>query len=255
MKSTLVFTILILISKVSLGETLKKEAPIWLTNPPKSDSHFFSVGESRDIENKDDSLERAWISSLLRFGMTQFPELGSLRSESEESLHSANYNRKFVLQLESINWKGISEAEEKGSPYIVYDEVTKTYTVYRLLKWSKKDLAASKAAIRLKKKNEIPSSPEVARKAEEDIISEIQKITALNKKIEARDAFLSKVLMRAKCGVSVDDLTTILGSPDRHDESCRYFWGTYEVFACKGQVDSITPNNGEGRQKSLCRNY
>jgi hypothetical protein len=255
MKSILTFAILILLSNFSLGESLKKEIPNWLSSPPKSDSHFFSVGEARDIENKDDALERAWISSLLRFGMTQFPELGSLRSESEESLHSANYNRKFVLQLESINWKGLSEVEEKGSPYIVYDEIAKTYTVYRLLKWSKKDLAASKAAIRLKKKNEIPSSPEVARKVEETMIDEIQKITALNKKIETRDAFLSKVLMRAKCGVSIDDLTNILGSPDRHESSCYYFWGTYEVFSCKGQVDSVTPNNGEGKQKSLCRNY
>ena len=254
MTSILTAIITVLLSCLSYAETLPgKGTPTWLSNPPKSETQIFSVGEARDIESKDDALERAWISSLLRYGMTQFPELGSLRSESEESLHSATYNRKFVLQLDSIDWKGISEVEEKGSPHIIFDETTKTYTVYRLLTWAKKDIAASKASIRRKKKNEIPPSPEVARKIEADVVSEIQKINALNKQIATRDEFLSKVLMVAKCGVTLDDLKTILGPPDREDGFCRHYWGTFEVFACRGPVDSIISNNGQGPHKALCR--
>lgn len=156
-------------------------------------------------------------------------------------------------QLESIDWKGISEVEEQGSPHIIYDETTKTYTVYRLLSWAKKDIAASKASIRQKKKNEIPSSPEVARKIEADVVSEIQKINALNMQIATRDEFLSKVLMVAKCGVTLDDLKNILGPPDREGGTCRQYWGTFDVFACRGPVHSITAKNGEGARISLCR--
>ncbi|MBK7962463.1 MAG: hypothetical protein IPK04_15505 [Bdellovibrionales bacterium] len=125
--------------------------------------------------------------------------------------------------------------------------------MYRLLTWAKKDIAASKASIRRKKKNEIPPSPEVARKIEADVVSEIQKIHALNKQIATRDEFLSKVLMVAKCGVTLEDLKNILGPPDREDGFCEHYWGTFEVFACRGPVDFITSKNGEGPRKSLCR--
>ena len=247
--------ILILIIFLSFNlyaQTNELNTPKWVFSSPKSDQFIYSVGESKGIENKDDALERAWISALLRLGMTQFPELGKLRSESEETLHSASYNRKFVVQLESINWSGLVEEEKSGSPFVNFDEKSKTYTVYRLIKWSKKNLALSRASINQKKKNKIPISPEISRKAEEEVISEIQKINSLNKKIGNRTAFLAKILNRAKCGVSVDDLANILGSPDR-TETCEYFWGTFQVWTCNGQVKSITPNNGNGRRRELCK--
>ena len=78
--------LLIFFAQHSMSEAVALGTPKWVSKVPKSELFIYSVGESKGIENKDDALERAWISALLRLGMTQFPELGKLRSESEETL-------------------------------------------------------------------------------------------------------------------------------------------------------------------------
>ena len=100
----------------------KVSIPPWVYSPPRSATEVYVVGEAKDIEQKDDALERAWVSGLIRMGMTQFPELGALRSESFETLHDANYKRQFVMQLEKISWVGLREVEDRGSPVIVPNE-------------------------------------------------------------------------------------------------------------------------------------
>lgn len=231
-----------------------KELPKWITDPP-SDSHYvYSVGESKGLGNKEDALERAWISALLRIGMTQFPEVGQLKSESEETLSSANYNRKFVLQLERVRFTGIKETTSEGSPFVVLDEDTRTYSVFRLIRWSKKDISLARASLKSKPKpGNIPLSPEARSKIEDEMISDIQQINSVNSRVEDRNTQVARVLKRAKCGVTIDDIRNILGEPDRTDKNCRYYWGTYEVFACNpNEVDRISPNNGNVLGWTIC---
>lgn len=242
---------------------VKKNQPAWILSLPKNSKYVYSIGESRDISNKDDALERAWISGLLRIGMTQFPELGSLKSESYETLHDASYTRNFVIELEKIKWDGLHEMEDMGSPYVEYNKEKDTYTVYRLLRWAKSELENSKKKIKQKVKNEIPVSPEIKRKNEEELISEVKSIQEVNKKIKNRDAFIGSVLKKVTCGVTIDDLVRILGSPDRegaYNQSSlelEYYWGTFKVthWSKEKVLYSITNKNGGGNSRYLCSNY
>lgn len=247
-----------------VNEQKMRQRPVWLNNPPRDNGIIYVVGESRNIENKDDSLERAWVSGLLRIGMTQFPELGSLKSASNETLQSAEYKRDYVLALEQINWKGLQEADELGSPFTEFNEESNTYSTYRLLKWTKKEIESARGKIKQKKSFEIPPSPEESLKKQDSIVNEVVAIQAINRKIIERDKFVRAVLLKATCGVSLTDLRKVLGYPDRESPSndssysyeLVYYWGTFEVTQYKrnAYVTSINENFGSGTKHYLCIN-
>jgi hypothetical protein len=209
--------------------------PSWIRHVPELPGTRFFVGESQGSPSKEDALEKAWVSAFIRIGMTQFPELAIVSSESTETLKRAAYERHFVMQLEKVNWQGIREASEYGSPYVDWNADAGTYVVYRLLKWRDRDLSAARSEIKLARLHEIPSSPESVRMNEAKMIHAVRAIQALNAKVERRNHLLEKVFGEIKCGVTLTDLVNILGPPDRSNPfnglivEKEYSWGQFTV--------------------------
>lgn len=231
------------------------KVPSWVETLPVSTTHVFVVGEGLS-ENKDDALEKAWVSGLLRIGMTNFPELGTIHSQSNETLHDSNYQRQFTLQLNKLNWTGLKEVE--GSPFVTTDDGK--YAVYRLLKWSKTDIEVARKNIKKNLQYFIPDSPEITRRHEDELIDEERKIRDLNRKLTNRDAFVTRVIGEVKCGATVENLIAILGPPDRESSHNgmnllpdEYYWGTFKVEHYRTEpIFSITAGNGVGETFILC---
>ena len=76
--------------------------PVWVKEIPKKREVKYFLGESLEMQNKEDALERAWVSALFRIGLTAFPETGILKTQSFETLTEADYKREFVMKLELI---------------------------------------------------------------------------------------------------------------------------------------------------------
>jgi hypothetical protein len=209
--------------------------PAWIRHMPKAPGIHFFVGESQGATRKEDALEKAWVSAFIRIGMTQFPELAIVSSESSETLKSASYERHFVMQLEKVNWQGIREATEYGSPYVDWNADSGNYVVYRLLKWADKEMNAAHGEIKMARMHEIPSSPESVRMNEAKMIHAVRAIQTLNAKVEQRNQLLEKVFGEVKCGVTLSDLVNILGPPDRSNPynglivEKEYSWGQFTV--------------------------
>lgn len=219
--------------------------PTWVNQLPRAKGQVFVLGEAHDIEKKEDALERAWVSALLRMGMAQFPEVGKLTSESYETLHDADYQRRFVLSLDRISWKGLSETQE---PFVIENE--SGFTVYRLLKWSQTDISYARKHVRPDVHHALPQSPEATQRVESELIDQVQQIHEVNRKVAKRKIEVGKVLNRLECGVTIEDLKKILGPPDDEDFS-DYVWGTYKVEGV-GPVMTITTNYGNGYRRDVC---
>lgn len=241
--------------------------PIWVKSPPDDSQFVYFVGDAGGGD-KEDVLERAWYSALVRIGMTEFPELTKLRSRSRETLEKASYERNVVINLQYIRWTGIAEAKDKGSPFIYRDPKTKGLAVYRLLKWAKQDVRTAHNAIKQKldtddaktEKFAIPDSPEVAEEQESDAIEAVRKIKALGRGIASRDAELKLVIDNVKCGMTIRQLTEILGKPNgvssQHSwEQPNFYWGTYQVSidqAGMGVIKGIKTDLGDGKYRPVC---
>jgi len=225
--------------------------PLWVTKLPSDPKFVFVRGESTSSSSKDDALERAWISALLRVGMAQFPELQKLRSNSSETMKAAEYNRYFSIDLEKINWEGIEELTDLGSPYTESDALGESYRVYRLLRWSKKSIADSKASIKRGKVSSIvPLSPEKSLDYENSAIDKIQKIINLKREVVDREQEIKKILEHVRCGMKIGDIINIIGSPDR-TSTCEYFWSTFKVFACHELIQQVH-NLTTGKRTDVC---
>lgn len=219
MRSARFLLALLLLPGCALFSTTE-DAPSWAHSPPRqSDAHFF-VGESHGSRDKDEALERAWISALTRVGMTQFPELVQVSTRSTENLASADTEREFTLRLEQVDWSGVREAGDKGSPWILRRD-DGTFTVYRLLKWPNGLMdAARKRLLRAEKR---------------PMDRMLRQLKIVNERVDKRDRALKRIFDQVRCGVKVSDLTTILGSPDSVNPynpmrvEKEYFWGSYRV--------------------------
>ena len=151
-------------SKVLSDQSIKNShhdsnsLPDWVTKlPTRAGIHFF-VGESRSSSNKDEALENAMISAYTRFGMTEFPELVQLQTQSVETLHSVDYERSSAVRLEIVDWTGVKEATECGSPYIAKD-AKGNFVVFRLLRWDNDEIAIAHKKIVTAKLHELPPAP------------------------------------------------------------------------------------------------
>lgn len=237
-------------------------APTWVLNVPRSQGELVIVGEGRSAD-KEDALERAWYSALLRIGMTEFPELTKLNTRSQETLKGTSYDRRAVTDLQYINWAGIREARDQGSPYVVENDGT--YLVYRLLRWSNEDVSMAHQSVEaaLKAKSEastytIPDTPESQAADEEVAVTALQKIRKLNRSIKQKDNNFRQIMEEVQCGTKIGDLIKILGEPDRKSEYAtpqEYIWGTYSVTSFKsdaGATYSVEENLGQGKKRLVC---
>ena len=237
--------------------------PSWVDHPPESSASVYIVGESIPCKQKEDALEKAWNSALIRIAMTEFPELIELTSTSKETLKDSEFERKTVQNFQLINWKGLREMKSLGSPFVSFDPKTELYTVYRLISWNKIDLKVSKLEAdddleKLKlgrdvKTYKLPNTPEDTDKEELALSDQMDQIRKLNLQIKSRDEMISKVLSELKCGTKVTDVIKILGQPDKID----YFdviYGTYKLTHWQDNfVNSIKDKLGNGEERRLCK--
>lgn len=237
--------------------------PTWVDHPPETKEFFYFVGEAEEAKTKDEALERAWNSALIRVGLTEFPELTEISSESLETLLGSTYKRESVQNLELINWRGVKEAKELGSPFVKYDSKLGTFFAYRLLKWPKSDMLASRVeatkAFQAMKKREtidthpMPRSPEAMTQKEEEMLNILQKLSSVQKAITTKDQLIEKVVSQLRCGVTADDVISVLGQPDEENmTSLRYgtFFLEKRLFA--RQIEVVQPKLRFGERKYIC---
>lgn len=231
---------MILITLMSIIST-----PSWIDHPPISADSIYMVGEGESF-SKEDALQKAWNSALIRIGISEFPELNQLSAKSTETLTTAEFERTSIQNFQLISWKGIHELKSYNSPFASFDPSTKTYHVYRLLEWSKtalqtSQLEVSKSIEKFKKSSDatiptykFPTSPEEQQKEEKKLSKQMEYLNARNSKLETRDNYIRNILMHLHCGTRVFDLTHMLGEPDSYEWSgseFRFTWGTYYVYS------------------------
>jgi hypothetical protein len=129
-----------------LSEAANEEkSPVWVQAAKHPDDKAFSytVGVASLVEKIELGMEQAWANGLEGFARTRFPHLQNVMQFSKETLNGTTYERMTALKLDSINWEGVSEASELGSPFVkehIRQNGDSLFTVYRLLKWEKKTL-------------------------------------------------------------------------------------------------------------------
>lgn len=243
--------------------------PTWVQNPPTDSDYFYYVGEVTDIKDKDTALQKSWNSGLFRIATVEFPQLIQLSSNSRETLEHSQYERKAIEYFQLINWSGVQEVKTLGSPFVYFDKRTNGYTAYRLLRWSKAQLRASQteASIALEKIKKadsslktfnIPQSPEIIGQEEGMFISALDRLQHLNNHIETKDAKLNKIMHNIKCGTTIHDIISILGTPDRQEEQyfggIYYYWGTYQITLNRSSylIRTVSENLGNRNTKYIC---
>lgn len=235
--------------------------PGWTEHPPRGGGVRFFVGESRGSIYKEEALEKAWVSALVQAGMTEFPELSQVTSESVEGLRDVRHERRFLMRLERVNWNGLREATEYGSPYLDLDARTGEYTVYRLLKWGERDIDMAKREIAKNHVHTLPIPPELVHREQKRMAEALSTIASINARNAYHNALVEKVMHEVKCGVTVADLMKVLGEPDRYNPynshilDKQYYWGQYLVER-RGDnpvVATITKEDGRSKPRVVCR--
>lgn len=102
------------------------------------DGNKYFVGVFSDAASREEALERSWLNTLMSIARVEFPFLQTIKQFSVETLAGAEYRREAALAIERVRFDGITEAQDKGSPYVVAKVINgkEVFTVYRLLKWS-----------------------------------------------------------------------------------------------------------------------
>lgn len=239
--------------------------PPWIDHPPEDHSYVYIVGESIPSKQKEDALQQAWNSALIRLAISEFPELIQLISKSRETLRDSEFERSTIQNFQLINWKGLREMKSLGSPFVSYDEKSGSYTAYRLLTWSLKDRdmakkEANESLDKIKKSSEaivkiykVPLTPEEAELSELQISNQLDQLRRLNIQIKSKDEIVEKILKELKCGTKVTDVLSLLGEPD-HKNYYSVVYGTYILSHYRDNfVNSIKDKLGNGEERFLCK--
>lgn len=125
----------------------------------ESSTHIYSVGfyESPELQV---ALDKAWEASIANVIKTNLPEALSIKEESVEALSGSNYDRVFSMKVGAKVLAGMSEASGEGSPKVFPSmrDGKPTFKVFRLLKWEKESIGASKDALNSTLMNKISTS-------------------------------------------------------------------------------------------------
>ncbi len=236
--------------------------PTWVFKTPAADTHVYAVGEAFGAIDKEEALAKSWASALVRMGMAEFPELSQVASSHVESLNGgSSASRGLVLHLERVNWAGLSEVKEKGSPLVYWDETEGAYRAFRLLKWDRAHIEAARALFKKNQPSAIPLPPEMMVREEQSIFEAVTEIQRINFKNSYKQKLYRKVFGELRCGVTIADLIKVLGAPDRFNPYNRivmdkeYYWGDYRVER-EGADPRITAiiTQGNGREnRKTCR--
>lgn len=233
--------------------------PSWTTKTPASDSSLYVVGESVGSADKEEALSKAWASGLVRLGMAEFPELSQVAAANVETLQGNSATRGLVLHLERVNWTGLTEVKEQGSPIVYWDESDGSYRAYRLLKWNRTQIESARAQLKKNAPHAIPLPPEMLVDEEQKIVEAVSEVQRINARNQWKEKLYTKVFGQLKCGATIADLIKVLGAPDRFNPYNRvvmekeYYWGDYRVER-QGADPRITAvviqQNGREKKKS-----
>ncbi|NBW99161.1 hypothetical protein EBR03_06275 [bacterium] len=229
--------------------------PAWVVLTPRAKGTQYFLGESSEAKKKEDALQSAWINGLVGIGMAEFPELSQVRIKSVETLTDVDYRKDFVMKLEWVDWTGLREVSEWGSPYVIKKEGK--WVAYRLFKWDEELISKAREKIKAKSNHHLPKRPEsylptseamheavlgtfdsneeVKSERQVQVSAAISKINNLNRIHQGRDQQIGQVLAVVRCGVTANDLVRVLGRPDRKTgggcDFCNksYEWGNYSV--------------------------
>lgn len=213
----------------------KSPPPPWLETVPHAAGYHFVMGEAEGASSREQALERAWVSAFVRLGMTEFPELTRISTRGRETLKNSQFERNFAVNLEGIDWTGVKEATELGSPYVIYDRKHSQFIAFRLLKWGASDISNARKNLKTAKRHSLPPAPEASTREQQALVDAVRQVQKLNHRIGYRNAYLDRVFSELKCGVTLEDLTNILGAADRanpyngHLVEKEFFWGDYQV--------------------------
>lgn len=211
--------------------------PTWVDQTPLSSEFVYTVGEG-ESSSKDEALQKAWTSALIRFALSEFPELNQLKARSVETLKGSEFERTSIQNFQLIQWRGIHEVKSNNSPTLIFDSSSKTYHVFRLLRWSIEEVKRVHEEIRLSLQKvkqgdpvptyKIPMTSEEAQRAEKEIESQLEIIQRHNQKLLSRNEYIERVMERVVCGTTVGDLWKLLGKPD-HRTYTASSWGRFSI--------------------------
>jgi hypothetical protein len=248
---------------VSVYVKAENTKPGWINKLPEDNLFTYGIGESQSQVDKSEALNQAWVNSLVKMGLEQFPEFSKISLKYKESLKNTESESDYNSGLEYIDWKGIQEAKDLESPYVVYDEIEKSYKVYRLIKWSKKNIADNKRNFDKKVKYSMPISPEKNDEKINAITNNFLKLKKLNEDIDKREAYYGLFLLKIRCGITIHQLKSLLGEPvwtsDTESKSYGYTikarWSNYivEYNSRSPIIEEVRTNNGEGKTYYPCK--
>lgn len=241
--------------------------PEWVRSlrAERTSDAIYSVGfaESEDLNS---ALSKAWSAALADAARVNIPELTTLGEFSKEGLRSSEYERNSGLDLDRISIKGINEENNKRSPYV--EMSNGKYKVWRLLKWTKSGIEATRQNItseqnaikkrqeELKVINEGYSTQEDVQVSRNTIEKAKATIAKLNKANTYQDQlkYIETVLFSIKCGVTIKDLESSLnlkGIKDGHYDNDLRFSNLY-VTEVDGYIVTIKNINGNSI-KHICQ--
>jgi len=216
------------------GDT-PKARPSWTRHPPTGGDPAHAVGEASGFADKEEALESAWVNAIARLGLAEFPELMRITTRSVENLERSVHERRFAVKLELVDWSGLKEATDLGSPHVEYDPITAGYRAYRLVRWPRKKIEQARARISAGQRHRLPQSPEIRAEEEIRLTEALRSLQRVQDRLTRRSSYLDRVFKEVRCGITVDDLTEALGRPDRAGPynavrtEKTYYWGPYLV--------------------------
>jgi hypothetical protein len=148
-----------------------------------------------------------------------------------------------------------------GSPYVIFDRTAKRFIAFRLMKWAQSDIDRAHKQIQRSQLHPLPIAPEASEREQRALVDAVSEVQHLNHRVDYRHAYVERVLTEVKCGVTIDDLTRLLGIPDRanpyneHLIDKEYFWGDYRVesFGDNPTVAVIGKDSDHSSRRVVCR--
>ena len=217
----------------------------------------YAVGFA-ESDNLNKALSDSWSSAITDATRINIPELTTLGEFSKEGLRSSEYERNSGMDLDRISIKGVSEANNKSSPYV--ETSNGKYKVWRLLEWTKSGIEATRQNItseqnaikkrqqELKVINEGYSTQEEVQVSRNTIEKAKATIAKLNKANSYQDQlkYIETVLFNVKCGVTLQELDGVLGKGvfdhPQFDNSVKY--GSYYIVIVNNHAVTLTDLNG-----------
>jgi hypothetical protein len=147
--------------------TLAAPAPGWVKDlryiPLAPDGYVYAVGTATRVSSREDALSAAWNAAIIQLLRTSLPELQRVHELSQESLHSARWERRAELESQDISLQGIEEVATSLSPWVIDESTPQApgFSAYRLLRWSVQHIETERKALARRQSTLPPTSQDL----------------------------------------------------------------------------------------------